>query len=130
MNITLNIPAERIANLFTSAMEGGDPVTTANKGGWCSAINWKSRRKPLGKWWYATEENFTGTFLLEVVEVDDENTGHKTKHVIHQGHVSQGFKVMAEKFPSQFAQVLEDNIDAPCADAFLQSILFGEEKYA
>ncbi len=131
MQITLKIPAERIASLFSSAIEGNDPVTTNAKGGWCNGINWKARRKPLGKWWYAEAENFAGNkFLIEIVEVDDEETGHETKHVIHSAHVRKGLAIMAEKYGHLFAQILKDDIDAPCADIFLQCVLFGEEKYA
>jgi hypothetical protein len=37
---------------------------------------------------------------------------------------------MAAKFPHQFAMVVADDTDAPCADALLQSLCFGDEKYA
>lgn len=130
MHIVLNIPNSRIAQLFSSAIEGGDPVT----GGWCNGINphGGSRRKAAEfRHWYTAEKFFSNGFLLQVSEVLDDGRDGKVKvHTINDGHVRRGLTVMARVFPSQFEQILSDNIDAPCADAFLQSVLFGEEKYA
>ncbi|HEV2570970.1 MAG TPA: hypothetical protein VGU72_04470 [Beijerinckiaceae bacterium] len=129
MIVKIDVSAEKLADLFTSAIEGGDPVTTAARGGWCDGIYWK-RRKSSGDIWYCEPSNFANGFLIDIVEVDDERTGHITTHRIHQGHVATGLKLMAEKFPHQFGQIMQDNIDAPCADIFLQCCLFGAEKYA
>lgn len=130
MQITLNIPADRIANMMVSAIESGDPVTTASRGGWCVSIETKSRKPYQGNWWYADPGFFTGGFNFDVVELDDETTGHETKHHVTPKDVQRGLGIMAEKFPHQFSMILEDDTDAPCADIFLQCILFGEEKYA
>jgi hypothetical protein len=133
IEINVQVPVDRIANMMVSAMESGDPVTTAARGGWCSAINLlKGGRGPKGGvgCWYADPKLYAGYFEIEVIEVDDENTGHETKHKVCPADLLRGLSVMAAKFPRAFAQVLADDTDAPCADAFLQSIVFGEEKYA
>lgn len=130
MKIELEIPSERIANMMVSAMESGDPVTTAARGGWCSAINNKSRKVFKGNWWYADPSYYEGQFVFEIIEVDDETTGHETTHRVNRQRVLDGLRLMAEKFPHLFKHVLEDDTDAPCADIFLQCIIFGEEKYA
>ena len=120
----------RIANLFTSAIEGGDPVTTASKGGWCGGIFWKSQKaEPPAGVWYAKDVTFAGNFKLEIVEID-EATGRKRSHFITRRHVREGMSAMASVFPHQFCQIINDEIDAPCADAFLQAVLFGKEKYS
>ena len=129
ISIALDIPVERIANLFASAVEGGDPVTTARRGGWCEGIRSKKRSRAAGDR-YARPDTYRGDFLIEITEIDDETTGHKTKHIIHKAHVRHGLKIMAENYPRQFGQITTDNIDAPCADIFLQCTLFGKEKYA
>lgn len=129
MRVTLDIPADRIANMMISAMESGDPVTTAARGGWCSAINLIKGARPIGAW-YADAALWDKTFVIEVVEVDDETTGHETKHRVDPAAMCKGLQVMAEKFGHLFAQIMRDDTDAPCADIFLQCILFGEEKYA
>lgn len=134
MKITLDIPAGIIADLMTTAIESGDPVTTARRGGWCSGVFWRSRDLPLDKLpmdcWYTNPQTFAKAFMIEVVEVDDETTGHETKHKVRPSDVSRGLAIMARKFPHLFGQILDDNVDAPCADIFLQCVVFGEEKYA
>lgn len=139
MEIKLDIPADRIANMMISAMESGDPVTTAARGGWCSAINLLEvdgkklhsvrSRFPNGNW-YADANLYNGEFLIEVIEVDDEITGHETRHMVRSYDMAIGLQRMATTFPRIFSQVLKDDTDAPCADIFLQCVLFGEEKYA
>lgn len=135
MRITIDISAERIAQLFAAAIEGGDPVTTASRGGWCVSIDLVSSEGfavPDGAWWYTLPAVFGEDVFpaISIVELDDETTGHETTHEVRKANIERGLAVMAAKFPSQFAQILEDNIDAPAADLFLQSVLFGEEKYA
>lgn len=135
MKITIEVPADRIAQLWSSAIEGGDPVTNASKGGWCNGIDLVSSdgfTVPEGAYWYVLEGVFgDGVFpVVEIVEVDDETTGHETTHKVRKADMERGLTVMATKFPSLFAQILEDDIDAPCADIFLQCALFGDEKYA
>ena len=168
MKIELNIPTERIANLFTSAIESGDPVTTASKGGWCWGIYWNNHnaepiegdgRDP----WYAVVPTYhRKDFQVEVIEVADENkfqwfdaegepcpgddfgasgdfeistvknleSGALKSHIIKRDQLRTALTTMAVKFPDHFAQILQDNTDAPCADVFLQCLCFGEEKYA
>jgi hypothetical protein len=146
MKIELNIPAETIANMMCSAIESGDPVTTAIRGGWCAGIYWqtKSAEPPKGNWWIDDPSMYDKSNLqLEIHEVADEDTfdwdktdaenvasGALVIHEIGRDDMAKGLKIMAEKYPGTFAQVIEDNTDAPCADIFLQCVCFGEEKYA
>lgn len=135
MNITIEVTPDKIAQPFASAIEGGDPVTTASRGGWCDGIYWKSKNAgapagPKGEPWYSNVKFWAGNFKVAIVEIDDETTGHKTTHRIGPRKVRDGLAVMAREYPHRFAEILGDNIDAPCADIFLQCALFGEEKYA
>jgi hypothetical protein len=122
------ISPERIADLFITAIESGDPVTTAARGGWCNGINLKGPL-PDGNW-YADPKLYAGKFTLEIIEVDDESTGHETKHRVGRRAIEKGLAVMAKDFPKLFQWIVDDNVDASCADIFLQCVVFGEEKYA
>lgn len=138
MKIEIEIPPERVMQLFASAIEGGDPVTTASKGGWCNGIDLKAASFPLGGtvdlgalWWDTPEYFADGVALtIEVLEIDDETTGHVSEHTVTTPDIVRGLTVMAKQFPHLFAGVLDGDIDAACADVFLQSMLFGEERYA
>jgi hypothetical protein len=125
MQITLEVPTHIIANMMTSAMESGDPVTTS----WCGEINLLDG--PRGRnWWYGDPNLYAGDFAIEIIELDEEITGHTTTHSVRPADMVRGLTIMATKFPHLFSRVLTDNTDAPCADIFLQCTLFGEEKYA
>lgn len=146
MQLSVNVPAKVIANMMCSAIESGDPVTTASKGGWCNGIYWKTKsaRPPAGAWYYDKPEIYESyDTRLEIHEVADENKwkpgggdaenvkrGALKIHTIARQDIERGLSVMAAKFPEWFAMVLQDNTDAPCADVFLQCVLFGDEKYA
>jgi hypothetical protein len=137
MRINLDISPDHIANLMCSAIEGGDPVTTAKRGGWCDGIYYRTKDTPETELpdkglWYVDHPYFyeSPDFQIEVIEVDDERTGHTKSHIIRRDQLVAGLRVMATKFPSFFAQILADDADAPCADIFLQCVVFGEEKYA
>ena len=144
MKIELEIPADRIANLMISAMESGDPVTTASKGGWCWGIYCGTiAGGPPAGIWYAEPAFWEKNFQIQIVEVADEDiydrgldmegnikSGCLKVHTIHLQDFKRGLEAMAGKFPHAFAQIMTDDTDAPCADAFLQSVLFGDEKYA
>lgn len=140
MKIEVTVTSQVIANLMTSAMESGDPVTTGARGGWCDRINlifievtWSSSQ-PIADYvgkpsWYSEPEVYDNSFLIEVVEIVDENNGTKVTHQVTRDKMRKGLTIMANQFPSVFAQIFEEDIDTACADLFLQLILFGEEKY-
>lgn len=154
MKITLEISAERIANMMVSAIESGDPVTTARKGGWCMGIFWKTMDadpndyefadpKDAGGAWYGDEAFWASDFQIQILEVANEDiyqrrldikgnikSGALALHTVKPEHFIKGLTIMAQKFPHLFGEILNDNSDAPCADIFLQCVLFGEEKFA
>lgn len=128
LSIKVSLSAQAISNLLASAIEGGDPVTCAYKGGWCNGIGYIGEAE--GAHWYCEENNFKKPFAVTVIEVDDESTGHETTHRLNKRSMDRGASVMAEKFSHLFQRISDGNIDAPCADIFLQCCCFGEEKYA
>lgn len=144
-SITLKVPAERIANMMISAIESGDPVTTASKGGWCWGIYYKTMctEPPAVGPWYADPAFWESNFQIQILEVADENaydrrgtvadninSGALALHTVKRAAFVHGLTIMAQKFPDLFGEILNDNSDAPCADIFLQCVLFGEEKFA
>lgn len=135
MHITIEVTPERIADLMITAIESGDPVTTAARGGWCDGIYWMSRDSDPPESnkdgaWYAQRRTWANAFVIEVIEIDDETTGHETSHKVGPDDFVRGLTIMATKYPHMFKYIVQDNVDAPTADIFLQCVLFGEEKYA
>lgn len=128
MKIELEVSSEKLASLMTTAIESGDPVTTAARGGWCVAIT-SLNNHPFGPTWYNEPAYWSQNFSIEVTEYHEEDNT-KTKHKVGPSEFKNGLVVMATKFPRLFGQIMQDNIDASCADIFLQCVVFGEEKYA
>jgi hypothetical protein len=146
MEIILEIPAECIANMLCSAIESGDPVTTASRGGWCAGIFYRTKgHTPPNGHWYVDHPGFyeQKDFQMQIDEVCDETVydpalpdsvnveaGGLKVHIVRRADLLRGLRVMALKFSEHFASVLNDETDAATADIFLQCVVFGEEKYA
>lgn len=134
MDITISIPSERIADLLSTAIECGDPVTQ----GWCGGVKLKSytaNRFPIDTkgTWYETPELFEDKNLeLIVTEFTDESVedGAPKDHSIGLDQINRGFVLMAEKYGRHLADILTENSDAATADIFLQLVVLGEERYA
>lgn len=130
MEVRVTVPCTTIANLMCSFVESGDPVTR----GWCGGIFHRDEdaEPPPGAWYYENPVMYElADLALKVVETggdDDED-----KHVVHHVDVRRmrkGFRILAEKFPSRFGQVLTGDTDREIADLWMQCVLFGEERYA
>src|SRR5262245_51578956 len=122
----LTVSAEAIENLFVSAIEGGDPVTNARKGGWCWGIyhsTHKHEPPPGQQPWYADTKFYSSAdFHVEIIEVDNEDifdpdctlaeniaSGALKVHAVRRRGIIKGLTVMASKFPKMFSQIHSDN---------------------
>jgi hypothetical protein len=66
-----------------------------------------------------------------VLSVDDPNDNDEQKEfTVGPADLKRGLKVMAEKYPKHFRDIIEENDDANTADIFLQCVIFGEEVYS
>lgn len=134
MEITVKteITTQAIADLMVSAIEGNH-MTRA----WCNGI------KPTGRTikfaeelekknkarWYSIADFYNGGFELMVEEIDDESTGHITKHRINAGTLKAGLERMAKEQPEHYADFLSENYDIITADVFLQCVVLKDLIY-
>lgn len=132
VTVEFDIPAQTIADTMCTAIESGDPVTTAKRGGWCSGIYYKTKdtEPPPGNWYYDNPTFYEADdFQIQIVEYhEDDDT--ETPHTIDAKKLRDGIAKMATIFPKHFNDMVAENGDAATADLFLQAIVFGEEKYA
>jgi hypothetical protein len=127
------ITSQRIADLFITAIESGDPVTR----GWCNGVFLKSPGDkapddPHKGPWYGNPRIYEDPDLkLKIVEIDDEAKPTSKNHVIGLKEIQEGLQKLASgQYAHHFRDIVDENDDAATADIFLQFILFGEEKYA
>lgn len=123
MQITIDIPDERVAQLFQTVAESTDPVTRA----WLENMQLTAGRSAKARWW--EDAALFGKSGLQIV-VTEQDDDAKKRHPIGLSAIRDGLAKMATRYPHIFEQVIKDNIDQPCADIFLQCVVFGEEKYA
>jgi hypothetical protein len=118
------ISPERIACLMISAVEGGCNY-------WCSGLFLeRPTEKGLSEQpWYAAPELYENPELrlrvVEQVEVDDETKDY----VVDLIDIQRGLQIMAEKYPTHFADIVNENDDAITADVFLQCVALKEVVY-
>lgn len=133
MNTTITITpglgftVERIADLLCCALEGGSnywylikefrkPATMTNR---------TDADRVFKHLDYPTNEG--GGLLITTLE-GDENNG-ATEWWLDLPTMQRGLTVLAEKYPTHFADFAAENDDATTGDVFLQCCLFGEVVY-
>lgn len=116
---TISIPLsnQRIADQIIGALEGGS-------GYWATGFYLESSAvTPVEKPWYADPKLYGGEFKIRV-EIDDDEPVRFT----HE-NLKTGLSVLATKYPTRLAEILNENDDAETSDVFLQACLFGEIVY-
>jgi hypothetical protein len=111
VNVPFDIKRERIADLLTSALEGGSTY-------WCDYLEvdeWPQGAK------YAAEAIASGWTAFSVRH-DDEVTRVGSQ-------VPVALKRLATEFPEQFELFLMEQDDAETGDIFFQLLCFGEIVY-
>ena len=63
---------------------------------------------------------------LVISEMSGYKHGGKTKWTLDRAALEKGLQVMADKFPSTFHDLVNENADADTGDCFLQCCLFGD----
>lgn len=127
MKIEIEVSSQRIADLMTSAIEGGSTY-------WCGGVYLRSPAKRRGTGeegypWYARKATYEDPDLvIEVVE--DENGMDEGRHMVTQAELRRGLLLMAgEKWGHHLGHILNENWDAADADLFLQLVALGDEVY-
>jgi len=129
INVPLRIPLKRVADLITSAFEGGSNY-------WYT-INFDKSTAPkkicfeaFDKDDFMSKEVFRhihwpisegGRLCILDKEDDDEK-----EYFLDLPAIKKGMVVFAEKCPKHFGDFLEENDDATTGDCALQCMLFGE----
>jgi predicted PhzF superfamily epimerase YddE/YHI9 len=130
MRVEIDIPEERIACLFVSAIEGGSNY-------WIKEIS----RTPYAADYQRDVDLGPGQLFLRlpftVTEDRSEEQQEPLDHVITEEDVRQALAIMAGTVTAQqrnvpsrhFAEFVNENEDAETGDVFLQLCIFREIKY-
>lgn len=137
----LDIPAARIADLMTTAIESGYSRY------WCAGVYLRevngrpfrvNATKQNAEWgnpeypglWYTAASLYDGTrtVRIEIVEYD-ESDGTKKSHYVDESAFVKTLSLMAAKYGNHFRDFAEENDDAETADVFLQLLALGDVVY-
>lgn len=128
MRIDIDVPAQRIADMFVGAIEN-NPMTRS----WCGGADLKIDPRPIGQRqspWYSSPALFEAPgFRIEVTEFDETGAEPDKVHVVDSGTLAAGLKIMAEKYGRHFGDMLAENDDNVTQDVFLQCVALGEVVY-
>lgn len=61
---------------------------------------------------------------VEVLEVEDD-----IKHIVDLARLEKGMQIMAEKYPTHFYDIIEENDDAATASLYMDCVIHGKETY-
>ncbi len=130
-----DIPEQRIRDLLCSAFEGGSNYWLVHKGTSLTPAadalrdDIKRARREAGEddRYYRWEIPMLPGATLELEKNSDEEP--EGPWTLTREKLIAGLKVMAEKYPRHFANILSENDDAETADVYLQCCLFGEIVY-
>lgn len=124
INVKHEISLDRIANLLCSAFEGGSNY-------WYQIDKFI---KPTNMTFQTDEDqifrhldyplNEGGALIISDIEGDED----KPKRLDMEA-IKKGLQIMAEKYPRNMGDFLNDNDDAETGDVFLQCCIFGDAIY-
>lgn len=136
MDVKIEIPAARIADIMITAIEGNHMVRS-----WCRGIflekphagdNYPRYKTEHGESsiWYADPALYEeGGFVMKLEEISDERTGKITRHTLRPSDFAKGLHIMATKHPKHFGDFMAENEDIFTADVFLQCVALQEVIY-
>jgi hypothetical protein len=128
MKVQTEIPAQRIADLMITAVEGNWMTRS-----WCNGIYKDEAVDTEEEPWYSDPKFWAGEFTITVDEIVDEGEPpeHQNlkRHVCTQETFAKGFEIMAQKYGRHFGDFMNENEDAITADVFLQCVALGEVVY-
>lgn len=133
--VVLAIPHQRIADLVTTAIEGGACNIWLEAVKPASGTNLKMlARKYSADPWYSVGQVYAAPNFQMVVTVDkptEDHPGHKT---LTLADFQMAFVLMATKddgaYARHFGDFLNENEDALTGDLFMQFAVYGEEVYS
>lgn len=135
VTIPVEIKLEDIVSLLVSAMEGGSNYwideVTLNIGDLKREDFTNQNGKYHELYKLAYESVFYAAILVpecswDIMDAEDDNK----KHTLSRSSFENGLKVMSEKYPHHFNDILAENSDAITGDVFLQCCLFGDVLYS
>lgn len=126
LRVAIDVDWGFVTNAIIGALEGGS-------GYWCREYDYIVKpddfanpdKSPL----YACDDFWRKGGVMLLKYDNPEAEGYAQKHV-SESTLRFGLRIMSEKYPSHFGDLVSENDDATTHDVLLQCVLFGEVIYA
>ena len=115
LTVPTTIPLERVADMLCCALEGGSTY-------WC--YSFKPESYPKGTT-YGHEAVAHGVPFV----IEHEDDGPPLAIANSRGRITGTLQLMADKYPSHWADLIGERDDADTGDVFFQLLCFGEVIY-
>jgi len=81
--------------------------------------------------WWGHDTMYEGEFTIELVydREEDEEGAAQGQRRLNPADFIRGLAVLAKESPYKLGEFLHDNEDGPCADCWLQCVVFGKVIY-
>lgn len=138
ISVDHEIKPSRVADLLVTAIEGGS-------GYWCAIDKARSSKpaeltlpwgidKHTGEpeyhpWYISWPFSKDGNLALVIDDGESDPEEDPEVYYINRESLVKGLMIMAQKYPAQFHDFLDENEDAWTADTFLQCCALGEVIY-
>ncbi len=135
--VAIQILDDRLRGLLCGALEGGSNywytvVECRFSPGNSYADFQEGGKHTLDKYWHPYElipfVEGCGLIIGDVEAEENTEPAFEAK-LLDREAIEKGIKIMAEKYPHCFADVLAENDDAGTADCFLQCCILGEIQF-
>lgn len=122
--ITATVDWGKIVNAIIGAFEGGSNY-------WLREAEYEHvpDPQPSDKPWYAEESFWSNGGKMKLHYDNPEDGEDRASQIVGLLEIKKGLRIMAEKCPIHFADMLSENDDATTHDVFIQCVLFGEIVY-
>jgi hypothetical protein len=110
----VTITAEQVANLMTSALEGGS-------GYWIESVSPRYKNHEE----YSLASAYGPDMIARIFKAEDD----ETPCILSHATIQRGLDLMSHIAPNHWGDLVQETDDAETADVFLQLCLFGEIVY-
>lgn len=124
--LSINVPEQAIEDNLVSALEGGSNY-------WAQMGSMRNKKPMRGNPNKCVDTKYLPSYITTPLSEDGilliyvEDTG--ITHELTRAKIMEGLKVMADKYPKHFGDLLAEDGDSTTGDVFLQCALFGEVRY-
>ncbi len=130
---TVELPWQRVADCIVGAFESSYStwLGRVDDGADLTSKSLVSGFRAAKKTWYSEGDYWAqgGNCIAHYDGAEDDEGSFASRFTLDKGALEKGLKLLAEKCPHQFDNLVKENDDAITSDLLMQYTILGEEVY-